>query len=159
LTIDFATKFVPVIPKTSSSSVVAGVGAPIDMLTAQEFRRGVKRDKTHYRTLKDDKHFNSWNCGFVVKAHMHHTHLVLDEGYHPLNDVDVSVFKEMQTFMYAVLQTHLQTGKGKSLFSQLEATRDAQNIYQELVKHALSPDKRNPRLSPLGGETASNHLW
>jgi hypothetical protein len=138
LTIDFATKGLPVIPKTSSSSVVARVGAPIDMLTAQQFRRGVKRDKTHYETLKDDKHFNSWNCGFVATAHMHHTHLVLDEGYCPLNDIDVAVFKKMQTFMYAVLQTHLQTDKGKSLVSQYEATRDAQSIHQELVTHALS---------------------
>jgi hypothetical protein len=93
LTIDFAPNDVPVIPKTSRSSVVAGVGAPIDILTAQESRRGVKRDMTHYETLKDDKHFNSWNRGFVATAQLHHTHLVLDEGYCPLNDVDVAVFK------------------------------------------------------------------
>jgi hypothetical protein len=133
LTIGFATKGVPVIPKTSSSSVVAGVGAPIDMLTAQEFRRGIKRDKTHYETLKDDKQFNSWNRGFVATAHMHHTHHVLDEGYRPLNEGDAAVFKEIQTFMYAVLQTHLQTDKGKSLVSHFEATRDAQSIYQDLA--------------------------
>ena len=28
-------------------------------LTVQEFRRGVKRDKTHYEDLKDDKFFNT----------------------------------------------------------------------------------------------------
>ena len=32
-----------------------------DALTAQEFRKSVKRDKSHYSDLKDDKHFNSWN--------------------------------------------------------------------------------------------------
>jgi hypothetical protein len=80
-----------------------GVCAPIDMLTAQEFCHGVKRDKTHYETLKDSKHFNSWNGGFVAMAHMHHTHLVLDEGFCPSNNVDVAGFKEMQTFVYAVL--------------------------------------------------------
>ena len=48
-----------------------------DALTAQEFRKSVKRDKSHYSDLKDDKHFNSWNRGFVATAHMHHTHLVL----------------------------------------------------------------------------------
>jgi hypothetical protein len=153
LTIDFATKGVPVIPKTNSSSVVAGVGAPIDMLTAQEFRRGVKRDKTHYETLKDNKHFNSWNRGFVATTHMHHTHLVLDEGYCPLNDVDVAVFKEMQTFMYAVLQTHLQTDKGKALVSQFEATLDAQSIYQELVKRALSSTA-----AQLSGDTLLQYI-
>jgi hypothetical protein len=71
-------------------------------------------------------------------AHMHHTRLVLDEGYHPSNDVDAAVFKEMQSFMYAVLQTHLQTDKGKSLVSQFEAILDAHSVYKELVKHALS---------------------
>jgi hypothetical protein len=29
-----------------------GSGVPIDMLAAQEFRRRVKRDKTHYEILK-----------------------------------------------------------------------------------------------------------
>ena len=38
-------------------------------LTAQEFRRGIKRDKSHYGELKDDKYFNSWNCGFVANVH------------------------------------------------------------------------------------------
>jgi hypothetical protein len=78
----------------------------------QEFRRGVKRDKTHYEDLKDDKYFNSWNRGFVATAHMHHTHLVLDENYVPKNDMEFAVFREMQTFMYAVLEDHLKSDKG-----------------------------------------------
>jgi hypothetical protein len=90
---------------------------------------------------------------FVATAHMHHTHLVLDEGYRPSNYVDVAVFKEMQTFMYAVLQTHLQTDKGKSLVSQFEAARDAQSIYQELVKHALSSTA-----AQLSGDTLLQYI-
>jgi hypothetical protein len=45
-----------------------------DSLTAQEFRKGVKRDKSHYTDLKDDKYFTTWNRGFVATANMHHTH-------------------------------------------------------------------------------------
>jgi hypothetical protein len=59
---------------------------------------------------KEDNHFNSWNRGFIATAHMHHTHLVLDASYSRTNKIDVSLFKEMQTFMYAVLQDHLKTG-------------------------------------------------
>jgi hypothetical protein len=44
-----------------------GVASPVDALTM-----------THYKELKEDKHFNSWNHGFIATAHMHHTHLVLD---------------------------------------------------------------------------------
>ena len=53
-------------------------------LTAQEFRRGIKRDKSHYEDLKDDKYFNSWNRGFVATARMHHTYFILDEKYCPV---------------------------------------------------------------------------
>ena len=70
--------------------------------------------------------------------HMHHTHHVLDAMYVPQTDVDVAVFKEMQTFMYAVLEDHLKTDKGKSLVSHYEGTRDAQSINRELKKQALS---------------------
>ena len=50
-----------------------------------------------------------------------------------------SNFKEMQTFMYAVLEDLLKTVKGKSLVSHYESTRDVQSIYnRELKKHALS---------------------
>jgi len=69
---------------------------------------------------------------------MHHTHLVSDEEYVPKNDTEAAIFKEMQTFMYAVLEDHLKTDKGKSLVSHYEAMRDAQSIYRDLKKHALS---------------------
>jgi len=110
----------------------------IDNLTVQEFRRGTKRDKTHYEDLKDDKYFNSWNRGFVATAHMHHTHLVLDSDYVPKEEIEIAVFKEMNMFMYAVMEDHLKTDKGKSLVSQYESTRDAQKIYRELKKHGLA---------------------
>jgi hypothetical protein len=37
---------------------------------------------------------------------MHHKHLVLDEKYGPKDDVAKVAFKEMQIFMYAVLEEH-----------------------------------------------------
>ena len=69
---------------------------------------------------------------------MHHTHLVLDETYSPNSEEEYAVFREMQVFMYAVFEEHLQKGKGKSLVSQYEEHHDAQSIYRELKKHALS---------------------
>jgi hypothetical protein len=69
---------------------------------------------------------------------MHQTNRVLDKMYFPTLHIELAVFKEMQTFMYAFLEEHLKTDKGKLLFSQLELTRDAQSIYREFKKHALS---------------------
>jgi hypothetical protein len=110
----------------------------VDEITPQEFRRGVRRDKSHCTDLKDDKYFNVWNRGFVATAFMHHTHHVLDEKYVPKTANEIHVFREMQTFMYAVFEEHLKTDKGKSLVSEYEDKRDAQSIYRELKKHAKS---------------------
>ena len=128
---------------------------PVDLgqITPQEFRRSVKRDKSHYTDLKDDKYFNTWNRGFVATAHMHHTHLVLDEAYVPRTPMDIALFQDMQTFMYAVLEEHLKTDTGKSLVSQYEMTRDAQSVYRELKKHAL-----NSTAAQLSGDTLLQYI-
>jgi hypothetical protein len=120
---------------TTNTGSIASAGGP---MTAQEFRRAIKRDKTHYEDLTKDSGFSLWNRNFTATAHMHHKHLVLDENYVPQDDNEKAVFREMQTFMYAVMADHLKTDKGKALFSQYEGTRDAQSIYWELVKHALA---------------------
>jgi hypothetical protein len=108
------------------------------LLTAQAFRRVVKRNKAQYADLKDDKYFSTWNYGFVATSHMHHINNMLDKSYHPTSDIEMAVFKEIQTLMYAVLEVHLKTDKGQLLVSQVESTRDAQSIYRELKKHAQS---------------------
>jgi hypothetical protein len=62
----------------------------------------------------------------------------LNETYVPKTDAEKALFKEMQIFMYAVLEDHLKTNKGKSLVSHYELSRDAQSIYGELTEHALN---------------------
>jgi hypothetical protein len=69
-----------------SSPSTPGVANGMGALTSQEFHRSVKWDIAHYQDLKDDKGFRIWNHGFVSKAKMHHTHLVLDETYVPKTD-------------------------------------------------------------------------
>jgi hypothetical protein len=125
----------------------------LDNLTASEFQKGVKRDKSHYSNLKDDKYFNTWNRGFVATAYMHHTHMVLDGDYIPRTAPEQTLFKEMQIFMYAVFEENLKTDTGKSLVSQYEATRDAQSIYKDLVKHAKSSTA-----AQLSGDTLLKYI-
>jgi hypothetical protein len=81
--------------------------------------------------LKETKNFNSCGRGLIATAHMNHMHLVSDTKYNLKIAINVALFEDMQTFMYAVLQEHLNIDKGKSLVSQFGATRDAQSIYQE----------------------------
>jgi hypothetical protein len=105
-------------------------------LTASEFRKGIKRDKSHYTELKDDKYFDSWNQNFVATAYTHHTQKVLDENYKPKSAAERDLFDEMQYFMFSVLQEKLKSEKGRSLVNDYENTRDAQSVYAALKKHA-----------------------
>jgi hypothetical protein len=62
----------------------------------QEFYHSVKPDKAHYTDLKDDKHISSWSCGFVAKASLHHTHLVLDENIFQQQQTILKFFKKFK---------------------------------------------------------------
>jgi hypothetical protein len=59
----------------------------------------------------------------------------------------------MQIFMYAVMEEHLQTDKGKSLVSQYEEDHDAQKIYRDLKKHALGSTA-----AQLSGDTLLKYI-
>jgi hypothetical protein len=50
--LDFANHNKPMV----NTANCIGVATPVDVLTAQEFCRGVKRDMMHYKKLKEDKH-------------------------------------------------------------------------------------------------------
>jgi hypothetical protein len=64
--------------------------------------------------------------------------LVFDENYIPTAASNIAIFHKIQTFMYAILEDHLTSDKGKLLVSQFESDRDAQSINPELKKHAKS---------------------
>jgi hypothetical protein len=113
----------------------------MDWLTIQEFQRGMSRKKDHYADYKDEKDFFKWNTCLAAIAHMHYTDNFLDETYVPILKTDIDVFKEIQAFMYDVL--NLKTDKGKLMVSQFRSTLDVQGIFRELKKHALSLLKRS----------------
>jgi hypothetical protein len=55
--------------------------------------------------------------------------------------------------MYAVFEEHLKRSKEKSLVSQYEETHDAQSIYRERKKHALSSTA-----AQLSGDTLVQYI-
>jgi hypothetical protein len=100
-------------PSTKLASTLVQAGE----LIASESQRGIKRDKLHYAELQDDKHFNTWKCGFVAATFMHHTQFVFDGDYVPVTWTEVGLFREMQIFMYDVFEEMLKTDKGRLLAS------------------------------------------
>jgi hypothetical protein len=103
--------------------------------------------------LKDDKHFNIWNRGFVSTAYTHHTQLVFDERYKPKTETDKEVFQEMQFFMYSVFEERLKSDKGKSLVQDYEDSRDAQALYTARKRHT-----KQSTVAHISGDTLLKYI-
>jgi hypothetical protein len=137
---DVAVSGSPVLERTITTleAIASEVYTTMDWLTIQAFQICMSRSKNHFSDLKDENVLVKWNPGFAAIAHMHYTDKVLGETFVPISKINIDVFDEMQAFMYDILNDHLNTNKGKLLVSLFRSTLDAQGIYCELKKHALT---------------------
>ena len=130
----------PLKPYVSSTRITArrpSVVPPSTLSTSkvQLFKKGIKRDKSHYKSFKHERYWDDWHRNFVVTAKTHDLSNVLDSTYVPMTQDDQELFAEQQIFMYSVFEEHLLTDMGKTLVRHYESTNNAQRIYEELVTH------------------------
>ncbi|EEC44015.1 predicted protein [Phaeodactylum tricornutum CCAP 1055/1] len=100
-----------------------------------EFKRGVKRDKTHYPILKDDRYWDNFYRSFVVTAVSHNVEKVLDPSYAPTDPSEKSLFEQQKKFVYSALEHTLQTDMGKNLVREHSFDFNAQEVFRKVVKH------------------------
>lgn len=81
----------------------------------KDFRRGIKRDITHFTPLKDDGAWDNWQRATMAQARAQDVSEVLDPSYKPTNPAESMLFDEKQKYMYAVFEKTLLTDKGKAL--------------------------------------------
>jgi hypothetical protein len=53
-------------------------------------------------------------------------HDVLDDSYLPSTSAEMDLFQEKQKFLYAILESKVETAKGKAIIHKHESTLDAQ---------------------------------
>jgi len=80
---------------------------------ASDFRKGNKRDKSHYRELKDEALWDDWKHSTLVTVAAHGCKLIMDPVYKPTNQDELELFVEMQKFMYDVFIGTLKTSMGQ----------------------------------------------
>ena len=102
---------------------------------AADFTKSIKRDKTHYTELKDEKHWDKWMTGFVIQATAHGVDDILNHEYKPSTDDEKAVFREKQKFMMSVFHHCLKTDQGKDIVREHLVTGDAQKVYADLCHH------------------------
>jgi hypothetical protein len=69
----------------------------------QNFLKGVKRDKSQYTKLKDERQFDNWQCSFLGTARAHHIEEVFDPSYVAYTVEERLLFDEKQKFAFRVL--------------------------------------------------------
>lgn len=105
---------------------------------AEDFRRGVKRDPSHYLPLREDKQWDSWRRSTISTARAHGCEDVFNPNYKPRTSDDMALFVEKQKFVYSVFESVLKTDMGKYIVRQHEDDFNAQEVFRKLEIYALT---------------------
>jgi hypothetical protein len=145
------------IPSVTASAAAAAGRAP-PPTPAENFLRGSKRDKSHYKAFKNEAQWDDWWRGFRATARTHQMQDVLNVAYGPTTPDEKALFDEKQAFMYSVLEDVLQTDMGKTLVRKHEMMTDAQKIISGLVTHMSSSTMAAAKASTLLAAITSARL-
>ena len=124
-------------PSTHQSSALA------------EFRKGMKRDKTHYTELRDEKQWDDWKRKTVATVYAHGCENVISPSYNPTTADETLLFIEQNKFMYDVFTTILKTSMGRHYTRQHESTRDAQAVWSDYMQYMRTSSKADIELEDL----------
>ena len=124
-------------PTTVSASSSSGPSSSVSSHSpVSDFQKGIKRDITHFKELKDPKHWDEWRRSTVALARAQGVDEVLNPDYTPSGSDAQLLFQEKQKYMYSVFERVLLTDKGKSIVRAYEETSDAQAVYRLMVEDA-----------------------
>lgn len=87
-------------PGYASGSNVGPTRPPYS--AAADFKRGIKRDKNHYKEIRDEKQWDDWKRSTVSTVYAHGCENILSQSYVPSSPDDSILFSEQQKFMYDV---------------------------------------------------------
>ena len=116
---------------------------------AHEFKKGVKRDKSHYTILKDEKHWDEWKRQTIATIYAHGSENIISSSYNPVSAEDILLFQEQQKYMFDVLIFIVRTPMGKHFVRQHEHTRDAQSVWRDYINHMRTSTKADIELEDL----------
>ena len=125
------------VPIARSNQATGSSSTTADVL----FKKGIRRDPSLFPVLKDLKYYLVWHREFVGQCHAQDLSNIINPNYKPNTTVENNLFRLQQDFMYTVFQRVLTTDDTKRIVRKHEKTRDAQQIFTDLVKYTNdSPD-------------------
>ncbi|KAG7361927.1 reverse transcriptase RNA-dependent DNA polymerase [Nitzschia inconspicua] len=107
------------------------------------FKKGIKRDQNLFPTLKEEELHDPWHRKFEIQSHSQAVTNIVDSKYLPSNPNEKEVFQPIKTSMDAVLESKVQTSKGKEAIREHKATKDAPAAYTDLVERHRKSNAAN----------------
>jgi hypothetical protein len=139
----------PSTPGIGSSASQSGGSRTTTSSGVDNFRKGIKRDKSHYTVLSDEKQWDDWKRSMFATIFAHGCENVIFPSYKPSTPEEILVFNEQCKFMYDVWNTVLKTAMGKHFVRQHETTRDAQAIWRDLVNYMRTSTRADIEIEGL----------
>jgi len=103
---------------------------------ADLFEKGIRRDMADFPTLSSQAKFTSWQKEFETTIYAQNLANILDPNYVPATADDQRLWRLQQDYVFKVFYAKLLTDKGKALVQLHSNDRNAQGVYQALLKHA-----------------------
>ena len=103
-------------PSVTASDPRAAPSPPSCSSQLLNFKRIIKRDVSAYRTLKDEKYYESFKRPVLVTARTHDCEEILQPTFRPRSDADsLELFRLKNDFMYSVFNKCLLSDMGKTI--------------------------------------------
>ena len=107
------------------------------------FRRGIKLDASTFKPLKDERFNDQWHLSFDTQARAMGFDNLLDPNYDASTKTspEQEEFKERQKWLYAVLESKVETDHGRRIVKEHAEDFDAQAVIKKLKEHHLRSTK------------------
>lgn len=125
---------------------------------AAEFRKGIKRDKSAYLILKDERNWDNWKRRTIATMYAHGCQNVANPSYKANTVDDALLLREQNNFMYDVFATILQTTMGAHYVTKHEDDRDAQSTWADYTKYMKTSTNADMQIEELMSSLTSLRL-
>ena len=100
----------------------------------ENFEKGIKRDPTAFKVLKDPKLFRKWLDATQATAKAQGVFEAFNPDYTPVTDIDKMLFMLKQEYGYSVIQNCVQTLAGNTIVKKFASSSNCQSAIRELIK-------------------------
>ena len=116
---------------------------------ALDFKRGIKKDATHFPVWKENRFFDRFEMEFMTQARAYDIDDVFDPQYYPTTNEEKELFNEKQKFAMSILVHAIHTDMGRTFVAEHFRDSDAQECWRKILKEARGSTRAELELIAL----------